>query len=148
MKQIPMHKQPFTMRNQKMFIMKRLLSYFVFCITLFALQPATAQNTPKPKQVRKAAADTIKAAPTQYQYFVIKAEAGTYGYDVYANGNLYLHQPNIPGQPGNLGFADTTLAGKCARLAISKMRKGEMPPTITAEELRKLGIALPAAKKP
>ena len=88
-----------------------------------------------------------KAAP-QLQYFVIKAGAGTYGYDIYTDGNLYIHQPAIPSQPGNRGFADTAQAGKVARLAMDKMRRGEMPPMITPAELKKLGIPVAAKQKP
>ena len=81
------------------------------------------------------------AAKTTFMYFVIKSGDGaTFGYDVYADGNLLLHQPSIPAMTGNSGFSDTTSAGKIARLAIQKIREGEMPPTITEGELLKLGV--------
>jgi hypothetical protein len=99
-----------------------------------------------PQADGKARAEAGKATP-QLQYFVIRAEAGTYGYDIYANGNLYIHQPTIPSQPGSRGFADTSQAGKVARLAIDKMHKGQVPPIITPEELSKLNIPLPGRQK-
>jgi hypothetical protein len=83
------------------------------------------------------AANMERAAKTQFDYFIIKADSSTYGYSIYANGNLYIQQNTIPGMPGNKGFADTTSCGQVARLAIQKIRQGEMPPAITPEELKK-----------
>jgi hypothetical protein len=38
--------------------------------------------------------------------------------------------------PGNEGFKTKEAAAKVAELVISKMKKGEMPPSITIEELK------------
>ena len=96
------------------------------------------------KQIAKAKAATKKqAAKMQFQYFVTKAESGTFGYDIYADGKLYLHQNTIPAVGGNNGFADTAAAGVTARLAIKKIRQGEIPPTISIDELKKLKIITP-----
>ena len=56
---------------------------------------------------------------------------------------LYLHQTCIPAINGNTGFAGTTSAGSTARLTIKKMRQGEIHPTITLSELKKLKIITP-----
>ena len=76
-----------------------------------------------------------QAARMQFQYFIIKAEQGTYGYDIYADGLLYIHQPNIPAIEGVKGFADTTKAGIIARTVIQKIKNGEIPPVLSLEEL-------------
>ena len=86
------------------------------------------------------AANRRKAAKTQFTYFIIKAEEKTYGYDVYADGNLYIHQNTIPGIGGTKGFVDTTSAGEIARLVIQKINQGELPPTISPEELKRKKI--------
>jgi len=62
----------------------------------------------------------------------------TWGYDIMVDNRMKIHQPCIPGLPGNEGFKTKTGAEKVARLVISKIEKGEMPPTITADELKKL----------
>jgi hypothetical protein len=120
----------------------------IVCIGLFGatLQTVWGQSTAKPVATAKAGPEATKAMP-QLQYFVINAEAGTFGYDIYSDGNLYIHQPTIPSQPGNRGFADTAQAGKVARLAMDKMRKGQVPPIIAPEELKKLNIPLPGRQK-
>lgn len=97
--------------------------------------------------VKQKAANKERAAKIQFQYFVIKAANQTFGYNVYADGHLYLHQPIIPGVAGNNGFADTATAGRVARLVIRKLRMGEMPPTITQEELKQMMVIIPKRKE-
>jgi len=83
-------------------------------------------------------ANAKKAAAMQFQYFIIKAANETYGYSVFADGNLYIQQTTVPAIKGNIGFADTASAGKIARLVIEKIKNGEMPPTVTIGEMKKL----------
>ena len=71
---------------------------------------------------------------------VIPSEKGTFGYDVYMHGSVLVHQPSRPGLPGNAGFATEHDAMKVAELVIKKIRNNEMPPTVTMEELRALGL--------
>ncbi len=121
----------------------------LICIHLTASIPLSAQNNKKaklntlPKVSKKEiaktkAANIKKAAKTQFQYFVIKGTPNGYGYDIYADGNMYIHQPNIPAIVGEQGFADTLSAAKTAKLVIKKIKKGEMPPTINISDLKKI----------
>jgi hypothetical protein len=112
---------------------------------LSGLCAQTAQNTDslKREMAKQKAANKERAAKMQFQYFVIKAANQTFGYDVYADGNLYLHQSTIPGIGGINGFADTASAGRVARLAINKIKMGEIPPTITPQELKQLKVKVP-----
>jgi hypothetical protein len=71
-------------------------------------------------------------------YKIINAPNNTYCYDIYADGRLMIHQPSIPGLSGNEGFKSKAQSEKIANLVISKIKKGEMPPSVTIEELRKL----------
>ena len=71
---------------------------------------------------------------------VIDAPNGTFGYDILSNGKLFVHQTNLPGQPGNNGCKTKADAEKLAALVIEKIRKGEMPPTVNSAELKELGI--------
>jgi len=64
----------------------------------------------------------------------------TFGYDISMEGKMMIHQPSIPGLPGNKGFDTKEQAEKVARLVMGKIEKGEMPPTVTTEELKNLGI--------
>ncbi len=73
-------------------------------------------------------------------YKIIPAPGNTCCYDVYMDGRLLIHQPNVPGLPGNEGFKTKDGAVKVAELVISKIKMGEMPPSISIEEMKKLGV--------
>jgi hypothetical protein len=83
-------------------------------------------------------ADEHRAAALTYR--IIDAPNGTYGYDILSNGRLFVHQTNVPGLPGNEGCRTREQAEQLAALVITKIQKGEMPPTVTAEELNALNI--------
>lgn len=70
-------------------------------------------------------------------YTIISAANNTWSYDILMEGRLFIHQPSAPGLPGNEGFKTKEAAGKVAELVIGKMRNGEMPPSITLEEIKK-----------
>jgi hypothetical protein len=92
---------------------------------------------PNAKELAKIkAANKKQAAKTQFQYFIIRADSTTYGYSIYADGNLYIYQPTVPAIGGNKGFTDTASAGKCAQLVIQKIKQGEIPPSLAVEELK------------
>ena len=80
---------------------------------------------------------TIKSAPvdTQLTYKVIPARAESHGYQIHRGSKVTIHQPSIPGMPGNSGFKDQAAASRIAGLVLSKIQQGEMPPTVTVAEL-------------
>ena len=100
-----------------------------------------AAQRPGKKELSKIKAANIKrAAKTQFQYFIIKADSSSFGYSIYADGNLYIQQNTIPSVAGAKGFSDTNSAAKTAQLVIKKIKQGEMPPTITTKDLKKISV--------
>ena len=79
-------------------------------------------------------------ANTKLTYKIIDAPNHTFCYDVYADGRLLFHQTSIPAMPGNEGFKTKGDAEKVAELVIDKIKKGEMPPTVSVEEMQKLKV--------
>ena len=77
-------------------------------------------------------------ANTKLTYKIIDMPKHTYGYDVFGDGRLMIHQPSVPALPGNEGFKTKEDATKVALLVIDKIRKGEMPPTISIDEMKKV----------
>ena len=71
---------------------------------------------------------------------IISSESDTWGYDIISNGKKLIHQPNKPGVAGNKGFQTKKMAELVALKIIEKIKKGEMPPSISPEELEKLGV--------
>lgn len=107
----------------------KVLFFLIFLLStsqLFAQQTKTNSAPVSPK------------SSYSYTYKIISSVSNTYGYDIYANGALRIHQPFVPATQGNTGFATKQAAEKIARLAISKMERGQALPTISREEMKKL----------
>ena len=79
-------------------------------------------------------------ANTKLTYKVIGAPKHTYCYDVFADGRLMIHQTSAPARPSNEGFKTKEDATKGALLVLHKIKKGEMPPTISTDEMKKLNV--------
>lgn len=71
---------------------------------------------------------------------IIEAPNGTFGYEVLSDGALFVRQTNVPGRPGNNGCPTREQAEKLSALVTEKIQRGEMPPTVTLEELKALGL--------
>ncbi|MBS1747923.1 MAG: DUF4907 domain-containing protein [Bacteroidetes bacterium] len=80
------------------------------------------------------------AKDTKLTYKIIPAKNNTWGYDIYKDTKLFVHQPNIPAMPGNKGFDSKQFAEKVAKKVIEKIKKGGGPPTITIDEMKQLGV--------
>lgn len=107
---------------------------FATCGTVAAQQrdtaTASAANFP--------AAEVHKDA--QLTARIVDAPNGTFGYEVYSDGKLLVQQQNVPGRPGWNGCPERAQADKLSALVIDKIRHGIMPPTVTEEELKALGL--------
>ncbi|MFZ1846766.1 MAG: DUF4907 domain-containing protein [Saprospiraceae bacterium] len=75
-------------------------------------------------------------------YQIIPSNGTTYGYDIFIDSKLKIHQTTIPGRAGVNGFKTETDAKKVAELAVNKIISGQMPPTISQKEIEKLLINL------
>jgi hypothetical protein len=117
--------------------MKNLLVTILFCLPMIF---AIAQQAPTDPGGKGGASfpngEQFKGANITYN--IIPAANNTWCYDILMEGRLFIHQPTAPGLPGNEGFKTKEAAAKVAELVISKMKKGEMPPSITIEEMKNL----------
>ncbi len=71
---------------------------------------------------------------------IIPSANNTFGYDILVYGRPLIHQPNIPGLPGNEGFTTKEKAQTVAEFVVKKIRNNEMPPTVTIEDLNTMGV--------
>lgn len=67
-----------------------------------------------------------------------KGNAG-WGYDIYTNDTLYIHQEFIPAAEGRKGFITKEEAHKIGQLAIAKLKYSKLP-MITLVEIDSCGI--------
>lgn len=74
------------------------------------------------------------------RYKVIRLKKG-WGYDIYRNGDLVIHQPNIPAVKRSQPFHKEEDAKRTAQLVVDKMMKGNWPPSIGVQELDSMKVA-------
>jgi preprotein translocase subunit SecD len=114
---------------------KNCITYYLACILMCIL--LADFNIPvvsaKPFVL---VANTIKTPQIKITYKIIKADDNTWGYDIYMDNKKVIHQPNIPGVSSNKGFSTEKKADKAAKLIVKKIKLGQMPPTVSLEELR------------
>ena len=121
--------------------MKKIITCLVaisFALCLNAQQQPKQENAAA--QFLPIEIGTSASANTKFTWKIIDAPNHTYGYDVLDDGRLLIHQKSIPAMPGNEGFKTKADASKVAQLVIGKIKKGEMPPTVTIEEMKKLKV--------
>ena len=117
--------------------MKKTLLYTISI--LFAAY-THAQQPQEPSKTDAQFPSAAAYANTRLSYKIIDAPRKTWCYDIYADNRLMIHQSSAPALPGNQGFKTKADAEKVAQLVISKIKKGEMPPTVSVEELKKLKV--------
>lgn len=108
-------------------IIYTIVSVFIFSISVAQTSSrATNSNEINLKDGRK------------LTYKIINSINNTFGYDIYADDKMIIHQPSIPALSGKEGFKTKIAAENIAQLVISKIKQGEMPPSVTIEEIKKL----------
>ena len=131
--------------SQSAFFNPRVLIVFVLCSIGVSLALAGSANTnpgvDSPEVARQTHSSGARSpAISKLTYKIIEASKHTYGYDVFADGRLLIHQTGIPALPGNDGFKTKEDATKIALVVMQKVQKGEMPPTISIAEMKRLNV--------
>ena len=82
-----------------------------------------------------------QASPkSDWSYKVVLVSEGNWGYQLYQGDKMEINQRSIPAVPGTLGFETKEKAEKTARFVLEKLNRGEFPPTLTIEDLKKLDV--------
>ena len=64
----------------------------------------------------------------------------TWGYTIYVNGRIYIHQQGITTQGPTSGFRTEADAVKTSELVVRKIKNHIAPETVSEKELDSLGI--------
>lgn len=75
----------------------------------------------------KAQTNSTTSTGDKYTYKIITAKANTFGYDIYYNGVLIVHQPTIPGKAGWLAYATREQAKDAAIKTITAKQNPVFP---------------------
>ncbi|MEW6470236.1 MAG: DUF4907 domain-containing protein [Bacteroidota bacterium] len=126
----------------------------ILALSLLALSSCSSDNG---KTKERGDADTLsketkKPAPNPYANSVIEVrvfnndtvkqdvKSTGYGYDIYIDGQRYIHQYSIPAMPGNNGFKTPEAARKAGEFIAHKVRNNIMPPAVSPQELDSIGV--------
>ena len=123
---------------------------FACCLLFFSLAHAQQKNHVLPGHENKDSVKKVMAlqkkelakqyAKTTFTYLITNGDNHQFGYYIFCNGQLLIDQKTIPAIPGNNGFVTKDDAKEVAALAIRKIKQGEMPPTISVAEIKKMKI--------
>jgi hypothetical protein len=115
--------------------------FIVFTVISFSGTAIWANEPGKQQEVKKDVKEqTNPYASAKITIKIISSVNKTFGYDIFLNGKLMVHQPHIPAVPGNKGFTTKERAQKVAEFVVKKIRKNEVPPTVTIDNLNNLGV--------
>ncbi|MBK9637525.1 MAG: DUF4907 domain-containing protein [Bacteroidetes bacterium] len=89
--------------------------------------------------------DTIPSTDSSSSHFsmhTFKNRDGLegYGFDIYQEGKMMIHQNSIPAIQGNKGFSTEEEAKAVGALMLYRISNGIMPPSISIEDLDSLGV--------
>ncbi|HXD78335.1 MAG TPA: DUF4907 domain-containing protein [Puia sp.] len=123
--------------------MEIFLPRFLAVISWFVVLSFVRANACEPRgPVSVIGSDSIP--PSAIRCHVFRNPAGQgFGYEVSVHGKMLIHQASIPCVPGNNGFASETEAARVAGLVAEKIGRGIMPPMVTIQEMKSLGIHIP-----
>ena len=111
-----------------------LMLSIVACQTGTSLSKDTPPVAPEEKQQEN------PYAKAEITTKIIPSANNTFGYDILLYGKPLVHQPSIPGLPGNEGFTTEERAQTVADFVVKKIRNNEMPPTVNVEDLSTMGV--------
>jgi hypothetical protein len=124
-------------------LIKRTALLLMF-LNLFFINPGCGNKKVNSPKKDTSDANPATAVPEEYPD-VIKAKPflnsdSTWGFTIYLNGKIYIHQQIIPGHEQTSGFQTENDAVKAADLVMLKMKKHISPEIVNEKELDSLGI--------
>ena len=132
------------MRNNKITFFLTVL-FLLFIFAGFLPQRISAVENSVKKEVKQDVKQEVKEQKNPYanaeiSINIIPSINKTFGYDILLKGKPLIHQPNIPAMPGNEGFKTKKKAQKVAEFVVKKIRKNEMPPTVSVKDLNRMDV--------
>lgn len=126
--------------NQTPFATARLSLNLLVLLVILLLGANPSFSQPSGQNKSQPAGNPVASSGHQLFYKIITSVQDTYGYDIWQDKAVVIHQPSIPGMPGNKGFVKKKDAEKVASLVISKIHKGMIPPAVSKQEMDSLKI--------
>lgn len=139
--------------------MKKIIFLFCFAVSLFSCNQGKDKNetaqgggagyekgipyNPEHRDTTKPPPNPYLNSKIEYKIFsndtTADASLHGFGYNIFIDGKLYVHQPHIPAVSGNNGFASAGNAEKAAAFIVYKIKNNILPPSVTQHELDSVG---------
>ena len=126
------------MRNKK--TATHLFLASLFMLFIFADLPGTSISADEASGKEGVKEQKNPYANAEITIEIIPSANNTFGYNILIYGRPLVHQPNIPGLPGNEGFTAKERAQTVSEFVVKKIRNNEIPPTVTIDDLNKMGV--------
>jgi len=123
------------MRNNK-----NAITIFLAVLFIFVLLPETSIKANETAGKKEAKEQKDPYTNAEITIKIIPSVKRTFGYDIILYGRTLVHQPNIPSLPGNEGFTTKERAKTVTEFVVKKIRKNEMPPAVTIEDLKNMYV--------
>ena len=128
------------MRNKKNTITITIFLTVLSALFLFLVLPAMTLSAEKDAGKQEVKQQKNPYANAEITIKIIPSINNTFGYDILLNGKPLVHQPHIPAMPGNKGFTTKERAQKVAEFVVKKIRTNNMPPTVSVDDLNRMGV--------
>ena len=112
-----------------------LLTFFICVVLTGAIVSCIDTGSPKNQVSIKEVSGSTPSLVVSYS-----DEYKGWGYDIYVDNKLFVHQPYIPAVTGLQGFKSESDAKKTGELILYKIKNQVIPPSISIHELDSLGI--------
>jgi hypothetical protein len=112
----------------------------LFILFIFAGLPGTSISADKTTDVKEVKQEKNPYANAKITIKIIPSANKTFGYEILLSGRPLVHQPTIPGLPGNEGFTTKERAQTVAEFVVKKIRNNEIPPTVTIDDLNNMAV--------
>jgi hypothetical protein len=115
------------------------LTLLLFLISLFLLNIACGNNSIR--SLKKGRSEIVtEKYPDDIKEQPFQNSDSTWGFTIYMNGKIYIHQQLMPGSESSSGFQSKKDASKVAELIIRKIKNHISPENVRENELDSLGI--------
>jgi hypothetical protein len=123
--------------------MKSIYKHLAFCILCGVTFCSCSQSSTKPAisdSVPTPSATSSINEKYNIRTYRNEGQNNGWGYDIYADSALYVHQPHIPALNGTRGFVSETDARSVGQFVVLKLMRNIVPPSVSKQELDSLQI--------
>jgi hypothetical protein len=116
-------------------------TFFLFSVFIIFFAACSKKETETSSVQPKTTPENISAVEEKPDItFLTYPQDDGWGYDIFINGKMYIHQPYIPAVSGLQTFKTDADAKKAAEFVKTKIEKNILPPSVSPQELDSLGV--------